>query len=41
MIVSYRVGKTKRFADGKHVKDFSSFARQAESRLEDWTQRRA
>jgi proteic killer suppression protein len=34
MIVSYRDGKTKRFAEGKHVKDFSGFARQAESRLE-------
>jgi len=34
MIVSYRDGKTERFADGKRVKDFSSFARQAELRLE-------
>ena len=34
MIVSYRDRKTQRFADGYHVKDFSSFARQAESRLE-------
>ena len=34
MIVGYRDGKTKRFADGKHVKDFSGFARQAELRLE-------
>jgi proteic killer suppression protein len=34
MIVSYRDRKTQRFADGIHVKEFSSFARQAESRLE-------
>jgi toxin HigB-1 len=34
MIVSYRDRKTQRFADGNHVKEFSSFARQAESRLE-------
>jgi toxin HigB-1 len=34
MIVSYRDRKTERFADGHHVKEFSSFARQAESRLE-------
>ena len=34
MIVSYRDRKTQRFADGSHVKEFSSFARQAESRLE-------
>jgi len=34
MIVSYRDRKTARFADGRHVKEFSSFARQAESRLE-------
>ena len=34
MIVSYRDRKTRRFADGDHVKEFSSFARQAESRLE-------
>jgi proteic killer suppression protein len=34
MIVSYRNRKTKRFADGKYVKEFSGFARQAELRLE-------
>ena len=34
MIVSYRDRKTERFADGKHVKEFPGFARQAESRLE-------
>ena len=34
MIVSYRAGKAERFADGKSIKKFSSFARQAESRLE-------
>jgi proteic killer suppression protein len=34
MIVSYRNGKTARFADGKHVREFSNFARQAESRLD-------
>jgi len=34
MILSYRDSKTKRFADGKYVKEFSGFARQAELRLE-------
>ncbi|MFZ0423970.1 MAG: type II toxin-antitoxin system RelE/ParE family toxin [Xanthobacteraceae bacterium] len=34
MIVSCRSKKTEHFVDGKHVKEFSSFARQAESRLE-------
>jgi proteic killer suppression protein len=34
MIVSYRDRKTKRFADGKYVREFSGFARQAELRLE-------
>ena len=34
MIMSYRDSKTKRFADGKYVKEFSGFARQAELRLE-------
>ena len=34
MIVSYRDRKTQRFADGNQVKEFSSFARQAESRLD-------
>ena len=34
MIVSCRDGKTQRFVDGKHVKEFSGFARQAETRLD-------
>jgi toxin HigB-1 len=34
MIASYRGGKTKRFAGGKYVKEFSGFARQAQLRLE-------
>ena len=34
MIVSYRDRRTQRFAHGQHVKEFSSFARQAELRLE-------
>jgi toxin HigB-1 len=34
MIVSYQDRKTKRFAHGKCVKEFSGFARQAELRLE-------
>jgi proteic killer suppression protein len=34
MIVSYRDGKTRRFADGDRVKEFSGFARQAEMRLD-------
>jgi proteic killer suppression protein len=34
MIVSYRDGKTRRFADGERVKEFSGFARQAEMRLD-------
>jgi toxin HigB-1 len=34
MIVSYRDRKTERFADGKHVREFSGFARQAEIRLD-------
>jgi proteic killer suppression protein len=34
MIMSYRDSKTRRFADGKYVKEFSGFARQAELRLE-------
>ena len=34
MIASYRDRKTKRFADGNYVKEFSGFARQAELRLE-------
>ena len=34
MILSYRNSKTERFAAGKYVKDFSGFARQAETRLD-------
>jgi proteic killer suppression protein len=34
MIVSYRDKKTARFADGKYVREFSGFARQAELRLD-------
>ena len=34
MIVSYRDKKTERFADGKYVREFSGFARQAELRLD-------
>jgi proteic killer suppression protein len=34
MIVSYGDGKTRRFADGERVKEFSGFARQAEMRLD-------
>ena len=34
MIVGYRDKKTERFADGKYVKEFSGFARQAEARLD-------
>jgi proteic killer suppression protein len=34
MIVSYRDKKTERFADGKYVREFSGFARQAEIRLD-------
>lgn len=34
MIVSYRDKRTKRFAEGETVKEFRSFARQAEKRLE-------
>jgi len=34
MIVSYRDRRTERFAQGEHVKDFSSFAGQAEVRLD-------
>jgi toxin HigB-1 len=34
MIVSYRDRKTERFAQGKHVKEFSGFAKQAEIRLD-------
>jgi toxin HigB-1 len=34
MIVSYRDRRTERFANGEHIKEFSGFARQAESRLD-------
>ena len=34
MIRSYRDKRTRRFAAGERVKDFESFARQAEKRLE-------
>lgn len=34
MIVSYRDKRAERFAAGQHVKEFSGFARQAETRLD-------
>jgi toxin HigB-1 len=34
VIVSYRDKTTERFASGRHVKEFSGFARQAEMRLD-------
>ncbi|MBR0689199.1 type II toxin-antitoxin system RelE/ParE family toxin [Bradyrhizobium manausense] len=34
MIVSYRDKRTERFAAGQHVKEFTGFARQAETRLD-------
>ena len=34
MIVSYRDGKTERFANGAHIREFSGFRRQAEIRLD-------
>jgi toxin HigB-1 len=34
MIVSYRDDRTKRFANGERIRQFSGFARQAESRLD-------
>ena len=34
MIVSYRDNRTRRFASGERVKEFSGFARQAEMRLD-------
>jgi proteic killer suppression protein len=34
MIVSCRDKRTERFAAGQHVKEFSGFARQAETRLD-------
>jgi proteic killer suppression protein len=34
MIVSYRDKKSERFADGRFVREFSGFARQAEIRLD-------
>jgi proteic killer suppression protein len=34
MIVSFRDRRTERFAAGRHVREFSGFARQAEVRLD-------
>jgi toxin HigB-1 len=34
MIVSFRDRRTERFATGRHVREFSGFARQAEIRLD-------
>jgi proteic killer suppression protein len=34
MIVSYRDRRTERFASGQRVREFSGFARQAETRLD-------
>jgi proteic killer suppression protein len=34
MIVSYRDKRTRRFAEGETVREFQSFSRQAEKRLE-------
>ena len=34
MIVSYRDKATARFASGRHVREFSGFARQSEMRLD-------
>ena len=34
MIVSYRDRRTERFASGQRVREFSDFARQAETRLD-------
>ena len=34
MILSFRDGRTERFAAGRRVKEFSAFARQAEARLD-------
>jgi toxin HigB-1 len=34
VIISYRDKATERFASGRHVKEFSGFARQAEMRLD-------
>jgi proteic killer suppression protein len=34
VIISYRDKATERFAFGRHVKEFSGFARQAEMRLD-------
>jgi proteic killer suppression protein len=34
MILSYRDGRTERFARGEHVRDFSGFRKQAEVRLD-------
>ena len=34
MIVSYRDSRTRRFANGERIREFSGFARQAEIRLD-------
>lgn len=34
MIISYRDKRTRKFADGENVREFQSFSRQAEKRLE-------
>lgn len=34
MIVSYRDKRTERFANGQRIREFSGFARQAETRLD-------
>ena len=34
MIVSFRDKRTRDFADGKHIKAFSGFSRQAEQKLD-------
>lgn len=34
MIISFRDRRTQRFAAGEHVREFSGFARQAETRLD-------
>jgi proteic killer suppression protein len=34
VIVSFRGRRTERFASGEHVREFSGFARQAETRLD-------
>jgi toxin HigB-1 len=34
VIINYRDGQTERFANGQRVREFSGFARQAETRLD-------